>query len=337
MPRLSVILLLLLAAVLGMLAWGAIPAAGQTLPTLTPTPAPSCSPPEQVTLQPGESLSDRFTGADQGPVLLSLEARVEACSAGGSVPLMTVTVNGWRVEERMLVNKPPTYTLANRWSNAPYFVTGPDAPETAWAVFYSPDFESHNQPGFPYQVLEGDAYRYVFDITALVLPGQTNAVTISNRADQQQAGPYPLVIRHVRVMQDFTEALPIPITGSAAQPPAPRIIIQHLDVAYHGQDGVRVIGSGCPGDDGRGVWFDYHFSVSGVDPQRPVTRILVKGDTSTLTWEWPCSGTVWGLYALDRQHGQWDIYVAPSETATMYTILFFYDDDSFAMGMVAVP
>jgi hypothetical protein len=68
-----------------------------------------------------------------------------------------------------------------------------------------------------------------------------------------------------------------------------------------------------------------------------VTRILVKGDTSTLTWEWPCSGTVWGLYALNRQHGQWDIYVAPSEPATMYTILFFYDDDSFAMGMVAVP
>jgi hypothetical protein len=134
-------------------------------------------------------------------------------------------------------------------------------------------------------------------------------------------------------------------SGGSEQPPAPvaapltvttpRIVLQRLHVAYWGQDGATFIGSGCPGRDGKGVLVDYHFTVDGVDTSRAVTRILVAGNDSTVTWEWPC-GHTWGLHAVDQGDGFWDIYVAPSEPTEVYTVVFFYDDNSMAMGMVEV-
>lgn len=115
-----------------------------------------------------------------------------------------------------------------------------------------------------------------------------------------------------------------------------RIIPQRLRVTYWGQDGSTFIGSGCPGNDGKGQLVDYHFTVSGVDSSRNVTRIVAAGNNSTVTWADPCSNT-WGLYAIDNGGGRWDIYVAPSEPTDIYTILFFYGDNSFALGMAEVP
>jgi len=112
----------------------------------------------------------------------------------------------------------------------------------------------------------------------------------------------------------------------------PRIILERLKVAYLGQDGYAVIGSGCPGNDSRGELIDYHLKVNGVSTSKVVKRVLVVGDNSTLTWEWPCSND-WGLVANDGGGGNWDIFIAPSSSTRAYVIAFFYDDNSMALGM----
>jgi hypothetical protein len=113
-----------------------------------------------------------------------------------------------------------------------------------------------------------------------------------------------------------------------------KVILQRLEVQLLGQDGHRVIGSGCPGNDDRGSIDNYHFVVTGVDQYRKVTRVVVLGDNSTLTWAWPCSDT-WGLVAENYGDGVWDVYIAPSSPADIYTILFIYDEKYMAFGMTA--
>jgi len=121
-----------------------------------------------------------------------------------------------------------------------------------------------------------------------------------------------------------------PITQS------PEIILQRLSVAFLGQDGHKIIGSGCPGNDGKGTIIDYHLVVSGVDERKKVERVLVAGDNSTLTWESPCSNN-WALDARNLGNGNWEIFIAPSLPSKTYTVLFFYADDTFALGVGTVP
>ena len=115
----------------------------------------------------------------------------------------------------------------------------------------------------------------------------------------------------------------------------PQIILQRLDVEYLGQDGHRLIGSGCPGTDRKGSIENYHFFVHGVNTDRKVQRVIVAGDNSTLTWETPCSDD-WGLLARDLGAGNWEIFISPSLPTEIYTVIFFYDDNTFALGMDSV-
>lgn len=116
----------------------------------------------------------------------------------------------------------------------------------------------------------------------------------------------------------------------------PQIILQRLGVAYLGLDGQFLIGSGCPGVDGEGNIENYHFVVSGVNPHLEVKHIFLLGDNSTLTWAWPCENS-WALLARDMGNGNWEIFIAPSMLTKVYTVMFFYEDDSLAVGMVVVP
>ncbi|MEA3350539.1 MAG: hypothetical protein U9Q82_07965 [Chloroflexota bacterium] len=115
-----------------------------------------------------------------------------------------------------------------------------------------------------------------------------------------------------------------------------KVVLQRLQVDFLGQDGHRVIGSGCPGNDGKGSIENYHFVVKGVSIDRSVQRVLVAGDNSTLTWEWPCNDS-WGLFAQDLGHGTWDVFIAPSSPSKIYTLIFFYADNTIALGMVETP
>ena len=115
-----------------------------------------------------------------------------------------------------------------------------------------------------------------------------------------------------------------------------KVELQRLSVALLCRDGHKVMGSGCPGTDGKGTIIDYHLVVSGIDDNKKVQRILVAGDNSTLTWELPCTND-WALSATDLGNGNWEIFIAPSLPSRVYTVIFFYDDDTFALGMGTVP
>jgi hypothetical protein len=119
-------------------------------------------------------------------------------------------------------------------------------------------------------------------------------------------------------------------------PQSPQVVLQRLSVAFLGQDGHKVIGSGCPGTDGKGSIVDYHLVIGGVDIEKKVQRILVAGDNSTLTWERPCNND-WALSATDLGNGNWEIFIAPSLPSKTYTVIFFYADNTFALGTGILP
>ncbi len=145
--------------------------------------------------------------------------------------------------------------------------------------------------------------------------------------------PHPRII--LALLAAFVLALACGRTAPAAGP-GPEIVLQRLHVAYLGLDGNRLVGSGCPGDFGRGQIEDYHFVVTGLDPNREVVRVVVAGDNSTLTWEWPCRDD-WELLAQPVKPGMWELFIAPSLPAKIYTVIFFYDDDRMALGMAEAP
>lgn len=119
-------------------------------------------------------------------------------------------------------------------------------------------------------------------------------------------------------------------------PHSPDIALQRLSVAFLGQDNHKIIGSGCPGNDGQGIIVDYHLIVSGVDESKRIEQIVVAGDNSTLTWELPCR-EAWALSATNLGNGNWEIFIAPSLPSKTYTVLFFYDDNTFALGTGTAP
>lgn len=128
------------------------------------------------------------------------------------------------------------------------------------------------------------------------------------------------------------------VAESPAPVSVPRVILQRLGVSFLGQDGNKVIGSGCPGDDYKGTITDYHFAVRGVDSTKQVKRVIVAGGLGNDTWEWPCVPNLdWALVAKDSGGGNWDVFIAPSARQQMYTMLFFHTDNTFALGLVQVP
>jgi hypothetical protein len=128
------------------------------------------------------------------------------------------------------------------------------------------------------------------------------------------------------------------ITGDKPGLPSqqPQVVLERLSVAFLGLDGHKVIGSGCPGTYDKSVIEDYHLIVGNVDAEKKVQRILVAGDNSTLTWELPCSND-WALSAENLGNGNWEIFIAPSLPSKVYTVIFFYTDNTFALGMAVVP
>jgi hypothetical protein len=160
--------------------------------------------------------------------------------------------------------------------------------------------------------------------------------TISSRAPSQ----LPPITQVVAVTQIVPVTQINPVTqimpGTVVAPLTPQVRLQRLSVSFLGQDGHSIIGSGCPGSDGKGTIVDYHLMVSNVEENRKVERIIVTGDNSTLTWESPCSNA-WALSAKDLGTGNWEIFIAPSLPSRVYTVMVFYEDNSFALGMVITP
>jgi hypothetical protein len=162
------------------------------------------------------------------------------------------------------------------------------------------------------------------------LPIQLPPLPITQVVQATQIVPVTRVVPVTQV-PPLTQAVP-PAPGASLKPD---IVLTRLIVTYYGQDGHKVIGSGCPGTDGKGAIVDNHLMVSNVDQAKKVKWIGVAGDNSTLTWEWPCS-RAWALSATDLGNGVWDVFIAPSEPTQVYTVMVFYEDNSFAVGMTVV-
>ncbi|NLO04981.1 MAG: hypothetical protein GX131_04030 [candidate division WS1 bacterium] len=130
--------------------------------------------------------------------LLELTARVDAPSPSGSNYLMQVQVNGElvtgaksRTVER-LVNKPMSFAysggLTLLWQE-----------RGQWRVVYAPDFEVCNaQPWY-----DGEAYRFVLDISDLLHEDQQNTIAITNLSTPSLAarvgGDLDLVVGMMRL------------------------------------------------------------------------------------------------------------------------------------------
>ncbi len=153
-------------------------------------------------LDVGEKREWNFDISSGEMVLLSLEAHIGWYRLAGSAPVMDLLVNDKPVTGKSLVNKPITFTYADARSFSYYQGSKPELPPY-WVLSYSPDYESNNMPGSNYQVLEGQACLYIFDITGLVDYGQSNKVVLINRGERARDEvdqSIPLVFRQVKLL-----------------------------------------------------------------------------------------------------------------------------------------
>jgi hypothetical protein len=186
------------------------------IPTLTPISTATPSTVEwsilplalqEDTLYTGEQRAWSFDIPSEGTILLSLEARIAWDKLAGSAHILELTVNGTPVTSEMLINKPITCTYADGRSYDYYKPIKLGSP-SYWMLFYSPDYESNNVRGSKYQVLEGQAYLYMFDITKLVRQGQVNRIIASNQGEPVRDiwnKPIPLTLRQVKLLESFGE------------------------------------------------------------------------------------------------------------------------------------
>lgn len=118
---------------------------------------------------------------------LDLLARLQYANVAGANRCLDISVNRQRLAGPLL-NKASQFTIGDGRS-FPYF------DGSAWALFYSPDFSANNTPGAGrYQVVTnpGEAYRYRWDISALIGSAATMHVRIVNT---NKANSAPIVLR----------------------------------------------------------------------------------------------------------------------------------------------
>lgn len=168
----------ILAPVIYML-WPAPPVPMHTLPV---QPALALPPGENRLLH-GESAAWQFDAPADGELQLSIDARIEYERLAGAAPALELLVNGEPIMGSRLANKPGDFLLQNGRGYAYFSPSKQGQPYNLWVLFYSPDFSANTQPGSIYQVMSGEPYRYVFDISRLVQPGRSNHLQITNHSE----------------------------------------------------------------------------------------------------------------------------------------------------------
>jgi hypothetical protein len=101
---------------------------------------------------------------------LSLAARLDSPTLGGSTFSMQIAVNGKPVELGRLLNKPLETEMLNGLK-LDWFGTG------AWRVVYSPDYQAGNREDNPNCLVGGHAYEFTLDLAGLLRAG-ANEITI---------------------------------------------------------------------------------------------------------------------------------------------------------------
>jgi hypothetical protein len=155
-------------------------------------------------------------------VRLSLEARRDVPEFSGSNPFMDVFVNGKRVVGKHLLNKPNTFRMANgmemTWCGCLGF-------PTRWRVIHAPDFEAAlTNHDSPYSISNEDQpYRFVFDISEFVQPGE-NTIRISHPQHPLIKEPTTLVILNVKLEIGAPIAPPAKPVAEAPTGSLPRLV-----------------------------------------------------------------------------------------------------------------
>ncbi len=158
----------------------------------------------------GKQRSWTFKATGHDTVLLAIEARLDWPRLAGSFQAMQLEVNHMPVTADFLINKPAAFTYPDGRTYNYYQLPTPDVSTPGWMLQYSPDFESNNVAGPSYQVLEGQAYLYIFDITPLVRSGKMTTLTLTNRSEVAAAilgQPIPLAFRQVKLLMRGDKAL----------------------------------------------------------------------------------------------------------------------------------
>jgi len=124
-------------------------------------------------------------------VRLILEARIDSSRLAGSNPWIRVAVNGNYVTPDDLLNKRNEFKL-HGGLDLTWFRSN------RWRVLYSPDFKAAiEQTNSHYACPDSDPYRFVWDITRHVRPGDGNVLRVHHL--QVLAKPSTLVLQNVRV------------------------------------------------------------------------------------------------------------------------------------------
>lgn len=136
-------------------------------------------------------------------VLLEITSRVQRKYLAGSMPMLTIMVNGKEVKTSKtrkasrLVNK-ALVSMVSMTKRRSWF-----AENYAWRVLYAPDFKGALKQKF----YSGDPYTLVLDITDLITPAAENLIEIRNRVDLKnwrwqkyiKAGEGALIIKTLKI------------------------------------------------------------------------------------------------------------------------------------------
>jgi hypothetical protein len=122
-------------------------------------------------------------------VRLSLEARVDWPTLAGSNPWLNVVVNGTALTQADLLNKPNDFKVKSGL-DLTWYKSG------SWRILYAPDFEIAKTSDSTMAVSEVDPYRFVWDITRYVKPGE-NELKLVNL--QKLTKPTTMVFRDGKI------------------------------------------------------------------------------------------------------------------------------------------
>jgi len=197
----------LIVLVMGAAAMGAV--AGETIDIVTE--------PAQVELASEREWSFGPVATEGRTALLEFTARTDAPTASGSTYMLELYLNGQRVTAAKtrrvgrLVNKGMSFQhspeLTLLWQE-----------HGQWRIVYAPDFEVCNaEPRY-----EGEAYRFVLDVTDLLWADADNEVTIRHIGSPALAarveGDIPLVIGEMRVNVGEGESPAARVPATMRQP-----------------------------------------------------------------------------------------------------------------------
>lgn len=152
-------------------------------------------------------------------VFLVVKARIDSIKLEGAEDLMRINVNGMPITKPQLENKGPNWQYADG-SIFSYYSLKHDS----WNLFYSPDFKSNNLDEAEYSgysVLQGEAYRYKFDVTEMVIKGDVNKITIKHAADEWIDEYSKEEVRRIKSTVIVVES--VEFEGGAREAPTPSV------------------------------------------------------------------------------------------------------------------